>query len=174
MTGDTTTPANVIINSAVCITASYIHTQWHVSGFKFVASSYGVYSLGVGSYIDINDLCDFGACTHYHIYAIYSGRISVNHAYNISGSAGNHMISLYGGQIRAAGGTHTLLADITVTAFASAQYLSILHILSSYTLGAFTVTGKKYESTYNAFLQGASKCQGTVGGTTANGGLAIG
>ena len=113
--GDTTTPANVTINAPVttgealkapaCISTNGIRGKWRVRGLKFVSSRSGIYARG--GMVEF-DLCDFGACSNYHMVASNGGQVVALGNYAISGNASYHWLASDFGYLEVIGATVTL------------------------------------------------------------------
>ena len=113
--GDTTTPANVTINAPVttgealkapaCISTNGVRGKWRVRGLKFVSSRSGIYARG--GMVEF-DLCDFGACSNYHMVASNGGQVVALGNYAISGNASYHWLASDFGYLEVIGATVTL------------------------------------------------------------------
>lgn len=122
---------------------------------------------------------NFGACAGSHISATLGGKIIKNANYTVSGSAGNAHVfaSNIGSQISSAGLTVTVTANITIgLAWAYASILcNIIDTGMTFSLGAFTVTGKRYQADVLALIStntgSATYFPGTVAGTTSVSGV---
>lgn len=103
------------------------------------------------------------------------GRVTCSANYTISGGGSVHMRANAQGSIVCGGWTVTVSANITyTTAFAKADSLGYLQAnANTYSLGAFTVTGTRYDCTLNAVVftngGGATYFPGTVAGSAATG-----
>nr|WP_263491605.1 hypothetical protein [Mesorhizobium sp. CO1-1-4] len=89
ISGDTTTPANVVLSMAgTCISAQGAGVKLSIEGLK-VAASGGV-GIGIeaiyGGQLTVTGKLDFGACSLAHIHASYAGLVDVSGVgYNITG-----------------------------------------------------------------------------------------
>ncbi len=110
----------------------------------------------------------FGACTGQHMFAQVAGATiaATGVAYTISGGAVNHMNSVDGAIIRVPLVTGTVSTSVTFSStFAFANEGGIIQAgLGTYVLGAFTVTGQRYNVTNNAIIN--TSVAGVSGGTT--------
>jgi hypothetical protein len=111
-TGDTTTPANVLISttSANCFTNACLK-RVTIRGFKLQTTTGGsaLSASGSGSKIDYSSI-DFGQCVGSHISAIRGGVIDAVGNYTVSGgsSTGAHWYSFAFGGVVASGRTVTI------------------------------------------------------------------
>lgn len=172
--GDTTTPANVILNSSawICIEVNS-NAILHVSGLKIQASVYGLYA-STNSSIYIDGKMDFGACSN-QLYADQEGLIScVNINYNITAGGVAHFSAEDGGMMKITGNTITISGTPAFsTAFAYCSRASLLSTFSQ-TYSGTGATGTRYAVAVNGTIfvngGGANYFPGDVAGTTATGG----
>lgn len=169
--GNTTTPANVLLN----VTGNCVYGEdcgnWQLSGVKLVSTSRGIYLIG-RSALKIS-LIDFGACTYHHMLIESGARVRATGNWTISGGSGSAHIGLnYGGSFVAASLTCTITGTPALTYFVDAS------IGSNATLQAMTfsgsATGTRYSATMNSVIQtyggGSTYLPGNVAGSTATGG----
>lgn len=169
--GNTTTPANVLLN----VTGNCVYGEdcgnWQLSGVKLVSTSRGIYLVG-RSALKIS-LIDFGACTYNHMLIESGARVRATGNWTISGGSGSAHIGLnYGGSFVAAVLTCTITGTPALTYFVDAS------IGSNATLQAMTfsgsATGTRYSATMNSVIQtyggGSTYLPGNVAGSTATGG----
>lgn len=146
LTGNTTMPANCLLNvSGDCIAARN-GARINVGGFKFVSTGSGLTSKSTSNVV-VNGLCDFGACSSYHRYADTGGSIRFSSSPNITGGAFASIGVSSGGVIDVAGRTEALSGTPAFgAAYASAQTMGLI-IANSY---AFTgsATGLRHSATY--------------------------
>ena len=142
--GNTTTPANVVLNvSATCLTVTD-GSSVLVRGVKFVSSNNGM-EVSYGGRVTVNGLVDFGACSNYQFYIWNCGNVIVTSNYNITGGGKRHINCITGGQFSHSGYTVTLtgtpaFSECTVGGFDQAR----ITIYSNTYSGA--ATGKRYQA----------------------------
>jgi len=178
LTGDTTTPANVIINNTTAATHCVTHntsvrSYWKITGFKLTNSGSGS-SDGIGmfnSFIEIGVL-ELGAITRY---AFNVNNATVLNTGNLTFS-GNTQRGVFGqGNAtwnQSGALTHTFSGTPAwTTAFVYGAGPCFLGFFSTMTGAA---TGKRYLAELNGVIQtfggGANYFPGDVAGTTATGG----
>ena len=170
ITGNVTTPANVLLN----VTGNCIHVgsagRLKVSGLKLQCSGVGLYSTR-GSYIEVTGLMDFGACSSYHAFVEAGARIQFLANWNTTGGA----FASLGGQ--AAGTMSIASRSTTITntpAWTSAYASFSLNALL--VANAFTFSGSSTGARYSAltgggiatFGGGASYFPGNSAGTATS------
>jgi hypothetical protein len=176
VSGDTTTPANVVISMAgTCVDASGTDVRLSVEGLKVASSgAHGIEAIN-GAQVTVTGKMDFGACGSAHMHASYGGLIDISGiTYNITAAAAYHFwTETFGAAIRAVGSvTVTVTGSPTFTTFANANIGSgIVGVLVTY---SGTVAGKRYNVDTNSVIytggSGANYFPGNVAGTTATGG----
>lgn len=174
ITGDTTTPSNVLISttSSECFTTDRFCGWWNISGFKLQTTTGGQCILAYpGSFVVVGGKMEFGACAGNHMWA-YGGLIQCAATYTISGGALVHINSTNGGYVYGSGSTVTLSGTPGFVIFASCDLAGRIENSGSSWTGA--ATGTRYSATLNSVIQtgggGATYFPGNVGGTTATGG----
>lgn len=174
LTGDTTTPSNVVIS----VTSSFgivveSGGRLKVGGFKFVTTTAGSGILSQsGGFVLINGKCDFGACATSHI-NVNNAAVSCFNDYNITGAAPIHW------QVESGGILICQLATITITgtpAFATAfAYTNWAAMTVNANTFSGSATGTRYLSTKNGLIEtfgsGATYLPGNAAGSTSTGGL---
>ena len=174
LTGNTTTPANVVISTT---SADAVSTgpgaRWSIEGFKLqtTTSGYGVQvAYGV---VTISGKMEFGACASHHL-LVSNARLDINADYTINGAAQQHVRVLAAGYARSVGRTVTLSGTLAFTTFASAARGGVFEASSSSYSGG-TITGKRYDVTLNGLIDtgggGANYFPGNSAGATATQGL---
>jgi hypothetical protein len=177
-TGDTTTPANVLVSrtSATCVeTTASLPGVLTVQGFEFrtttsgsavIMAAPGVLTLGNNR---------FGACNDFHIRATGAGaNIVMNSAYSITGGTLRHYDIEQGATLTTPSATVTLTGTFTFTLeFCYATLGGTIQAgFSTYSGG--TITGQRYDISLNAAVSvaggGASFFPGSIAGATATGG----
>ncbi|MCD4751870.1 MAG: hypothetical protein K8R40_02245 [Anaerolineaceae bacterium] len=166
--GDTTTPANVIIDGRIA--AEEITTIYRVEGFKLQKiSSSEIMAIRVtdGARLEYQAI-DFSTGWTHQIYVAYDGHVAAVGNYTISGGAAYH-VNANLGRFLVSGATITLTGTPAFTTFINANNLSGIVATSNTWSGA--ATGKRYSATLNsAFLTGGATLPGNAAGTTATGG----
>lgn len=128
----------------------------------------------IGGTIRIGDGVVFGSASDGHIVADNNGLVLLSGDYFINGGASAHLQAQNGGLIQGSV-TCTLLGNVTIADFAKANISSIVNVAgSTYSLGAYTVTGSRYSAILNGVINtnggGATFFPGTIAGSTATGG----
>lgn len=187
--GNTGTPSNVHVSVSPANTScfTYLTTPgdtasiagngygWDIRSMKLTAARAALECYGSGNVILFRDI-DFGVCA-FHMLASAGGTIQVSGNYSISGAATYHQLAQQFGTIICTSRTITLLANITVSIFVWARQIGLAVCGgNTYSLGAFAVTGKKFDISENAVVATngsveASYLPGSVAGTKATGGL---
>lgn len=174
--GDTTTPANTIINTtsvdairiqcAADVTLQSFELRTTTGGSCVRVSAPGVIRVGSGM--------RFGPCAARHLYAISGGYILANGpTYTISGNAQSHWNASLGGIIEVASANITLSGTPAFSnQFAYAGSLSAVSAFSSSFTG--TATGVRYyvalNSVINTYGAGATSLPGNGAGSAVTGG----
>lgn len=154
ITGDTATPANVVINptSATGILAQYCGQLWYVTGVKITTTTAGhaVICIGNGTVLTLG-LVEFGAVPngYSHMFASNKGQITFNGNYNVSGGTGAggfHMLMISEGVISPFGRTVTITGTLAIGWWCYCDRASFCEAYSmTFTLsGGATVTGVRY------------------------------
>lgn len=174
LTGDTTTPANVVISTTSADAVSTAPgARWSIEGFKLqtTTSGYGV-QVAYGA-LTISGKMEFGACANNHV-LVANARLDINADYTINGAAQQHLRVLAAGYARSVGRTVTLSGTLAFTTFASAARGGVLEASTS-TYSGGTITGKRYDVTLNGLIDtgggGANYFPGNAAGTAATQGL---
>lgn len=173
--GDAATPANVIISTTSATAVSLSGKgNWTVNGFKLqtTTSGYGLKCDGEGilKFLNIN----FGACVTGHMASIGNlAQLIATGNYSVSGGGSFHLVAQAGGYVYVGGATMTLLASVTLSWVFAAQAGVIAAALQTFTLGAFSVTGTRYNLSGNSVCDtnsgGVNYFPGSVAGSTATG-----
>lgn len=170
LSGDTTTPANVVISttSADAITASACSTVYTIDGFKIqtTTSGSGVFS-EKNSAVTVARV-NFGACATYHAYASLAGSITFSNNYTVSGAAVCHWIASRQAAIICTGFTVTISGTPAFAggwAYAENHALIVAHT-NTYSGSA---TGPRYTATLMSLIQtngaGTTALPGNSAGT---------
>lgn len=175
LTGDTTTPSNVVISvtSANAITGVDCG-RWTVQGFKITATTAGsaIYA-STGATISLGKM-EFGACAYYHVQAADGGKINFTVSYSMSGNSTSHWRADQTGVIETTDSiTITLTGTPAFTAFCWAVDEGYVNANSLTFSGS--ATGSRYTVSGNATIYtnggGASYLPGNSAGSSANGGV---
>lgn len=175
--GDTTTPANVVLNStAVAMTAATVIGKYRFGGLKVTATSFGMLCID-GSVVEQHALVDWGACSIHKVITTNATFVELAGC-NITGAAAAHIYMLTGAAVVLSAGTINITGSPNFTvAFVFTATGAILSRGASYTYAANTATGKRYNVDSNGAVStigaGASFFPGSIAGTTANGGQYI-
>jgi hypothetical protein len=181
--GNTTTPANVVITTAVAGAAALSVQsggRLAVAGFKLVSSGAGS-TAGLkssGSAISVTGAMDFGAANR-QMQASASGSITFGAGitYNISAGAVTHIFCSSSGNVAIEGCTVTTTGTIAFSgAFVTSSFVGVVFIDSDSFAGA-SATGSRYSITANGVVYTAGAAStylpGNAAGSTATGGQYI-
>ncbi len=175
--GNATTPTNVIISGTTdAINASaYVGTAYSIESCRLVAASgYGIRCENGNelSFVGV----DFNTATAAHIYANNGGTIECAGNYTISGGSPYHILATGNGTVDygSAAITVTVTANVTFSAatvrLKNASVATINSGNVTWSLGAFTVTGKRFDvtelSVLNTYGGSTSYIPGTTAGTS--------
>jgi hypothetical protein len=181
LTGDTTTPANVII-STTSVDAIRVHnpaSRLTVGGFKLQTTTSGhCIAARFGSFVTVSGKMDFGAAAaQFHLYATQHAHIAIaGLAYNITGGAAAHLYVDIMGSILSQSSSPTLTGTPAFSnQFAHADALGILFATGMTFSGS--ATGTRYLADTSAVINtaggGANYFPGNAAGSTANDGVYV-
>lgn len=127
-----------------------------------------------GAKVQLLDQVTFGACPgNPHIQLSDGALVQIMRNISIGGSAEN-FIWATGSWVEHADVTISLDANVTYKSMVFARYNSLVNLGGvQWSLGGFSVTGRKYDVGSNAVLTGSADVPGTIPGTTADGGRAL-
>jgi len=175
ITGDTTTPNNVVISTTSATAFTVNKTQRvNVTGVKVTTATSGFgFLVFNGAKLSLTHI-DFGAIATggAGIFATDGGTHVVLGGANCKWSGNcDRLLSLNNQTNFNFNGTITLLANVTVASDTiGVNGLSFVQSTGTWTLGAFTVTGTRFNNVNKSLIQtfgaGASYFPGTVAGTT--------
>jgi hypothetical protein len=178
--GNTTTPANVVITTAVAGAAALLVQsggRLSVAGFKLVSSGSGA-TAGLkssGSAISVTGAMDFGAANR-QIQAAASGSIAFGAGitYNISAGAVTHIFCSSSGNVAIEGCTVATTGTVAFSgAFVTSSFVGVVFIDANNFAGA-SATGSRYAITANGVVYTAGAATtylpGNAAGSTASGG----
>lgn len=172
-------------NSVISTTSAdalglFCNVQVQLQNVKLVTTTSGnCITADLGAQVYVLSGVEFGACAGSHMSAKNGGRIYCNNNYAVSGNAATaHQSAAPNGAITGVGLTVTISANISVTYWALAANLSLISLTGmTYSLGAFAVTGKRYEADNLAMIGtnggGASYFPGSTAGSVSVGGQYI-
>lgn len=171
--GNTTTPANVVIDGGFSKTTP--GTTYFINGFKLTKSSGSAtiaFSVANGASISAGYI-NFGTGFTYHIYCASGGAFNMTTSYTISGGANVHIFCRDASVVTiATSAVITLSGTPAFTTFAWALILGM--IVSSGMTYTGSATGKRYNVTNNSVIYtnggGASYFPGDAAGTASTGG----
>lgn len=177
--GDTTTPANVKLQSSTgsLFTLSGVNGTYQIKGVETQTST--VDGMHLASYY--NSVLEFGAIsfsstggTGSHLHTITAGSIICIDHYTISGGAHRHYYADIAGTIVSIGQTVTVSSAVTFTQFAIGSQCGVLRSSGNTFVNPGYVTGTRYLAQLNGVIHtngsGASYFPGTTAGSTATGG----
>ena len=178
--GNTTTPANAVITTAVAGAAALSVQsggRLSVAGFKLVSSGAGA-TAGLkssGSTILVTGAMDFGAANR-QMQAAGSGSITFGAGvtYNISAGSVTHIFCSSSGNVAIEGCTVTTTGTVAFSgAFVTSSFLGVVFIDSNTYAGA-AATGSRYSITANGVVYTAGAATtylpGNAAGSTGTGG----
>ena len=123
-----------------------------------------------GGHISFNAGVTFGACSGTAIDILNGGYGAFNNNVTWSGNTPIFLLLQNGAIFNGNGVTVTLGANATVTETVAANWNSLANLNAmTWTLGAFTVTGKKFLCAGNSTIVGATGIPGTVAGSVSGG-----
>ena len=177
--GNASTPTNVVISGTTDAISGTnpVSTAYSIESCKLTAAAGSCLRAEAGTQISFTGV-NFGSATVAHIQVNTGGTVLCAGSYSISGGGALHAYATNGGIIDygAATITATVTANVTFSnATVKLANLSIANIDSgnvTWSLGAFSVTGKRYELTGNSVLTtdggGASYIPGNSSGSAGD------
>ena len=170
LTGDTTTPSNVVINaSSICIFVLN-GTELSVQGFRILSTGDGLLAQNAGRLNVIGNM-EYGACTVAHMHAKYAGLITVTANYSVTGGAAWHWwAETAGGSIQVIGRTITITGTPNFSgAWAGCTIVAqIVPVSNTYSGSA---TGARYVVQLNGVIYSSgATLPGNSAGTALTGG----
>lgn len=177
--GDTTTPANVLINAtAAGVNAVYALDAgfWSVAGLKVQASGAGAsgYRVEGRTTLNIVGYSEFGACAGRHVFA-YRSAVTIAANLRITGGAATFLEASYPGALVSytGGYTCTFVGAPTYTYTVLAGLTGVVVVNGITFSGA--VTGQRYSAITNGVIQtfgsGGTYLPGSTPGAVATGGV---
>ncbi len=171
LTGNGTTPANVMIGgTGTCITVGG-STRWSIGGFSLAGTA--AISASSGSRLTINGRMRYGVCTGQHIYAARDSILTIAADYEIFGGCLIHWQAEQKGLIVCNNRTITVTGTPAWSyAFAYAGDVSAMYVGVNAFSGA--ATGTRYvagaNGTINTLNGGANYFPGSIAGAVSSGG----
>lgn len=175
--GNTTTPGNCLLQgTGTRISAASIFATYQMRGFETqtITSGNSVSLSGIGI-LQLNNW-RFGACAGSHLRIDNGARLNCKSgSFEVAANATYFAIGGYFANIDFNSATITFSANVTFTATAYAQYMALVNFQqATFTLGAFSVTGQRYNASGNSLISsggaGASFIPGSTAGAVASGG----
>jgi hypothetical protein len=162
--GDTTTPANVVINGGMA--AVGIKTVYYIQGFKFTSSSNGIAVDAIQGSLIYLQRCEFGGTFNYHLEATGYGQIIVDTSYTISGACLVAHASARQAFINLNGVAVTTSNTPSLVVFADVRYTGVLWSVSATFAGTGATAGsRKYSADTNGVIQSGGLTASYPGGT---------
>lgn len=171
--GDTTTPSNCVMSSALSV--QDCNSNVEVKGIRFTGTFNGEAGSALtvvnNKSLSITGNCQFANTVGRHIYCL-NGVLNINSSYSISGGGVCHFLAFIGGKIINAVTGLTITVSGTPAfsvSFALADRLAIINIPSVYVAFSGSATGQRYISNSNAVINtggGANYFPGNVAGST--------
>lgn len=147
--------------------------KWNFQSLQIASSSTCAYGIYASNYtvVGLNGV-NFGACVTGHMFANQHSAISIGGAYVIAGNAPYHMIARLQSTI-ISGVAITVTGRTFSSVFISSYHASTVSLENATWTGTFT--GQRYEIARLGLLDTAGQATtwipGSVGGTTATGGI---
>lgn len=145
ITGNTSTPANVVISttSANCFTGNGVRGNWQVQGMTLQTTTGGnCFSLDNYTTVVSGTGIVFGACAGIHILSQTAARFTVGADYTISGGASNHILTQDLGTYICQTKTITLTGTPAFTAFVNSRRFG--EIIATGITFSGSATGSRY------------------------------
>jgi len=164
LTGDNTTPANVVLSGGLFCTNAAVAS---VGGFK-MTSAVQAYSAGI---LNINNKMEYGSVGGgQHLNAYYNGAIQITAGYSITGNAGIHWLAKQGGRITCVGVTINFAAGLTFTLVAYVSQGAAVLEINGNTFTGTAPTGQRYQAEFAGGIvtggAGVNYIPGSVAGVT--------
>jgi len=175
LTGDTTTPSNVVISHSAYRSFHILNAALSIEGFKLQNSAGGSLGQGIelndGAIVTISGNMELGACTRFHFELTSGSRLKVESGYTVSGNATRHW-SLDAAYCVLSTVTITMTGTPAFTDFISCSSGSgaVIYLLTK----SGSATGRRYNAVLNGVINtfggGATALFGDTSGATATGG----
>lgn len=178
ITGDTSTPSNVLISTTgvACFSASSVTTPWTIQGFKLATTTLGTgITLLKNSNVSMGAM-EFGSVAESHVLVFSSSTLAMTANYTISGGAQAHWNCQQGAILTAEGLTITLSGTPALSSAFCICNFGGMAIVDTDTFSG-SATGTRYTASGNSAIYtnggGATYLPGNVAGSTATGGQYI-
>lgn len=177
ISGNPNTPSNVSITISTtgtnCINASYVPSQWHITGFKLSTTGTAGDCISVMGSVVTFAAMDFGVCAQIHIHGIANSILSATGDYIISGGASQHFAAQESSSLNFSGITIGLTGTPAFgTFFANANLCGIIWVQG--TIFSGSATGPRYVVGQNGVINtgtaGANYLPGSLAGSVFTGG----
>jgi predicted RecA/RadA family phage recombinase len=174
ITGDTTTPSNVVLASTSSdgVAGSNVIGRYKVEGFKFTNATSGSHIKLFNTYLELGTN-EYAGATVAHVWIEQNAYVEFTASYTISGGATRHLFATTGGIIVCASKTVTLTGTPAFSsAFVLGSRTGVFNLPGNTYSGS--ATGARYVLSYNAIADvagaGANYLPGNSAGSTAFGG----
>ena len=176
LTGDTTTPSNVVLSASSSDTVQISNTTsaWAIAGFKITNSGGQCIGVRAKGILSITGKMEYGTTSGYHFYVANGGALTIGSNYTISGNAAQHIVVENASTLTAVSGLTITLTGTPAfaTRFIYAQRNSTIIMYGETFSGA--ATGTRYLVATNSTIEtnggGATYFPGNAAGSTATGG----
>lgn len=174
ITGDTTTPSNVVLASTAAdgIGGSNVVGRYKVEGVKFTNATSGSHIKLFNAYLELG-ANDYGAAATAHVWIEQNAYVEFTASYAISGGATRHLFATTGGIFVCSSKTVTITGTpVFSSAFVVGSRTGAFNLPGNTYSGS--ATGSRYIASFNAVIDvaggGASYLPGNAAGSTASGG----
>ncbi|MGD9839591.1 MAG: DUF2793 domain-containing protein [Afipia sp.] len=174
ITGDTTTPANVVLASTAAdgIGGSNVMGRYKVEGFRFTNATSGSHVKLFNTYLELG-ANEYGAAVTAHVWIEQNAYVEFTANYTISGGATRHLFATTGGIFVCSSKTVTITGTPAFSsAFVVGSRTGVFNLPGNTYSGP--ATGSRYIVSFNAIIDvangGASYLPGNAAGSTASGG----
>ena len=170
ITGNTGTPANVLLNSGQGFYAPEVQGLYKLNGFKHTGNGIGIFTSGGQTHVQFENF-NFGGTTAQHLYCADHSFLECVGNYTISARTNIHMQATGGGLFQTGVSTCTLTGTPAMSV--SFAYANVGGLLRCSLTFSGAGTGKRYTADSLSLIfvngAGANYFPGNVAGTTATG-----
>ncbi|EGP07798.1 hypothetical protein CSIRO_2393 [Bradyrhizobiaceae bacterium SG-6C] len=174
ITGDTATPANVVLASTAAdgIGGSNVMGRYKVEGFKFTNATSGSHIKLFNTYLELG-ANDYGAAVTAHVWIEQNAYVEFTASYTISGGATRHLFATTGGIFVCSAKTVTITGTPAFSsAFVVGSRTGVFNLPGNTYSGS--ATGSRYIVSFNAVVDvgggGVNYLPGNAAGSTVSGG----
>ncbi len=174
ITGDTTTPGNVVLASTAAdgIAGSNVMGRYKVEGFRFTNATSGSHIKIFNTYLELG-ANDYGGAVTAHVWIEQNAYVEFTANYTISGGATRHLFATTGGIFVCSSRTVTITGTPAFSsAFVVGSRTGVFNLPGNTYSGS--ATGSRYIVSFNAVVDvagaGANYLPGNAAGSTASGG----